>query len=276
VLVHPVKRNVERSRSAQLMDNFHCYRGDSGLVFVQSDFPLTHVYEDQLVTCCVRSELSDPRIRTYTLVRGYYEGSFDSPFNPSLIQCFAEIVGNEMKWDFICPRTWGRLKTISPDSLRHLHRDDGYLGVTSSPGGNYMTFVPPTWGSDEVMLASGLTRLTRQSWGWLGDPASAVEIPLVQSLLLLQDESKLFQWFQANGWKRCFSFEPDRKHVLVLGVQPWSRFYRSRVRDVSDFCMDISRSFGMSVDGPYDASLDLRNYDRMGRPLRKGRTKKKQ
>jgi len=273
-LVHPVLGSTELQRSTQILSNFHCYRGDVGLVFISSDFPIPHVYEDIWLISCRRGEVTFPRIRTYVLKKGYYEGSFDYPYTPSMLQCFVEIKDKGMKWDFICPRTWSKLREVGPDALSLLHRTDGYLGVTSSPGGPFVTFVPPTWEADEVSQSTGYSKLLRHSWGWLGSSSSLNEIPLVADLIKTETDSKLLQWFQGNGWKRCFSFEPDAHQVLVVGIVDWSRFFKVRVRNSRDFIKEIDRSFRLAPDGPYNMELDLSLYDRSGRPRRKKGSKK--
>jgi len=265
--VHPVPERVEHLKSTQLSSSFHWHRSEVSLWPIDSDFPLAHVYEDLNVRHCQRGAMTLPHVRTYVLKSGHYEGNSSSKYDPGQIQCLVEVEGDKMIWDFIGPQTWKHLVHIGIDILRSLQHTDGYLGIARSAGMPYISYVPPTWDSMEVSLASGLRQPLRQSWGWCGqgDDLSR-EIQFVQKLRAIDPKTDKLVWFSRNGWKNFFSFEERKHNVRIVGTADWSSFYEGQVVSVDQFLKDVESKFVMTPDGPADANLDLKLYYRSGRP----------
>jgi len=182
-----------------------------------------------------------------------------------------ELVDGEMMWDFIGPDTWSVITRLSYDNLRVLGLSLQYVGVARGPGVPFLTYVPNTWDAAEISVATGLRDPLRESWGWLGQGDSIDHsLPLVQDLI--RDDRHhhpVIAWFQANGWTDNFSFEEEKRTVRIVGLKDWSRFFQVSVRSVKELYKDLSFQFLFSVDGPYSSLLDLKSYDRSGRPRKK-------
>jgi len=267
---HPVPKRVELLKSSQVGRVFHWHRSDTSFWPIDSDFPLAHVYDDLIVRSSERGHPISPLVRTYLLKDGHYEGSYSSMYDPGLFQCLVEVRGDKMIWDFIGPQTWKNLTVVAPDALRALHHTDGYIGVSRSAGTPYITYVPPTWDSGEVSVASCLISPLRQSWGWCGQGEDNLkDIDFVQRLLKINPVTDKEIWFVRNGWKNYFVFDKRKHHVRIVGTVSWSRFYESCVSTVEQFLRDINSRFSLTVDGPYDSLLNLSLYDRSGRPKSK-------
>jgi len=268
---HPILLSTERSLSNQLLPNFHCYRNDERFSKIDSDFPLTHVYETDLIRVCRRGKVVNPHLRSYSLQFGYYIGAPAQAFDPGIFQCLVELVDGEMMWDFIGPDTWPVITRLSYDNLRVLGLSLQYVGVARGPGVPFLTYVPNTWDATEVSVATGLRDPLRESWGWLGQGDSIDHsLPFVQDLI--RDDrhhNPVIAWFQTNGWTDNFLFEKEKHTVRIVGLKDWSRFLQVSVRSTQEFYRDLIAQFLFSVDGPYSALLDLKSYDRSGRPRKK-------
>jgi hypothetical protein len=274
---HPILLKVERSFSNQLLGNFHCYRDDDGLKRIDSDFPLTHVYETDVVRVCRRGKVVSPHLRSYALQFGYYVGSVAQAFDPGIFQCLVELIDGEMMWDFVGPDTWPIVTRLSYDNLRVMGLSLQYIGVARRPGDPFITYVPITWDAKEVSVATGLRDPIRESWGWLGQGDSIDHsLPIVQDLIRDgRHQDPIIAWFQTNGWTDHFSFEKEKRTTRIVGLKDWSRFFQVSVRSIKELYKDIMAQFLCTADGPYSSLLDLRTYDRSGRPKKNGRRDKR-
>jgi len=276
VLSHPVRRLTEEQWPTIVSASFHVCRIDGLFRSISSDFPVSHVYEDLPLDKCVHSPVSSPVLRTYIRRRGYYEGSESIVYDPGAVQCFVEIQDKVMRWDFIGPHNWSILVAGSKDRLRELSHTDGFVGYSYSKSGNYVSYVPPSWTQEEVREATCSTRVERGTWGW-----ECTVVPGLEGDSFLRELSELvgcdplLSWFVDNGgWNVHFEFYPRKLGREVKGIRPWAKFFSRLCATPLAFKNDIFRSFVLSEEGPVDRSIDLKLYDRMGKPRKKKRGQK--
>jgi len=275
ILTHPVHKMLEATKSSVLFQNFHCSRTD-GLIQIDSDFPLSHVYENQPIVKCERGLMEAPRLRTYDLRHGYYEGSDTHLFDPDQVQCFVEIRSGKMIWDFIYPDTWHHLIRTSPDTLRQLSKTHGYVGISDFPGNPFSSFVPPTWGEEEVAQVYKVLKPIREPWGWRCPTLDFSRMDkFVAGVYGYESDDPILKWFKSNlGWLKHFTFDKKNKGYQIVGLNDWSKFFNSYHTTSLSFVLAVKKGFSLSADGPYDASIDIRNYTRTGQPRKKKAGKK--
>jgi len=255
--------------------NFHCSRV-GGLSQIVSDFLLSHVYEDEVITKCERGVMELPKLRVYDLRHGYYEGSTTLRFDPDQVQCFVEIRSGKMVWDFISPETWHHLIRTSPDTLRHLSKTHGYVGISDLPGNPFSSYVPPTWGEEEVARVYKVLKPVREPWGWRCPVMDFSRMDkFVSEVYGYESDDPILRWFRTNlGWLKHFTFDKKKQGYQIIGLNEWSKFFNSYHTTSLSFVLAVRRQFNLSVDGPYDASIDIRNYTRVGQPRKKKGGKK--
>jgi len=276
VLSHPVRRLTEEQWPTIVSASFHVCRIDGQFRSISSDFPVSHVYEDLPLDKCVHSPVSSPVLRTYIRRRGYYEGSESIVYDPGAVQCFVEIQDKIMRWDFIGPHNWSILVAGSKDRLRELSHTDGFVGYSYSKSGNYVSYVPPSWTQEEVRKATCSTRVERSMWGWECTVVPGSEgDSFLRELSELVGRDPLLTWFVDNGgWNVHFEFYPRQLGREVKGIRPWAKFFSRLCATPLAFKDDILRSFVLSEEGPVDRSIDLKLYDRIGKPRKKKRGQK--
>jgi len=263
---HPVTTREMAVVSTVVGPPFHAYRDDKSVRLIQSDLPLTHVYEDRRFTSFGRGNVGlSPSMRNYQYSSGVWHGTGVIKYSTVGVTIWVLEQGTHVVWDFIGPENWKRLPI---EQMKELGTSDGFVPVFSSDQNLPSSFVPPTYAFSDVVRHLGSTNILRRSDGWYACSVSAAKFQGLEDVeaILERSGSEIARWIKLNGgFFKMFSFSRQKSGIKIEGLSRWSRFY-SGLSDpkMKKFKADLCALFKMHPDGPYWSALNIKTHDRFG------------